>query len=79
MVHLTRLNATPLFLNSDLIENIQATPDTLITLTNGHNLMVRETAEEIITRIVNFRRRVAQEGPRIEHYRCGVENSNGQG
>jgi flagellar protein FlbD len=82
MVHLTRLNATPLFLNSDLIEYIQATPDTLITLTNGNNLIVREAPEEIISRIVNFRRRIAHDGPRIERHQSGhssvAEESNGQ-
>jgi flagellar protein FlbD len=77
MVHLTRLNATVLFLNSDLIEHIQATPDTLITLTNGHNLLVRESPEEIISRIVSFRKRI-QEGPRLERYYPAVEASNGE-
>jgi flagellar protein FlbD len=78
MVHLTRLNQTPLFLNSDLIEHIQTTPDTLITLTNGNHLMVRETPEEIISRIISFRRRIASELPRIEKCPRQVENSDGQ-
>ena len=43
MIHLTRLNRTPLFLNSDLIEHLQSTPDTVITLTSGHNFMVLES------------------------------------
>jgi flagellar protein FlbD len=63
MIHLTRLNHTPLFLNSDLIEHIQATPDTVITLTSGNNYMVRESPEEIISRIVSFRRRIAGQLP----------------
>ena len=44
MIHLTRLNRTPLFLNSDLIEHLQSTPDTVITLTSGHNFMVLRVA-----------------------------------
>jgi flagellar protein FlbD len=76
MVHLTRLNQTPLFLNSDLIEHIQTTPDTLITLTNGNHLMVRETPEEIIARIVSFRRRI-QDAPRLEKCERPVEISHG--
>lgn len=77
MVHLTRLNQTPLFLNSDLIENIQATPDTLITLTNGNHLIVRESPEEVISRIVSFRRRIANGLPRLEESAWNPEERNG--
>ena len=56
MIRLTRLNRAPLVLNSDLIEHIDVTPDTVITLTTGQILRVRETAEEVIRRIVRFRR-----------------------
>ena len=58
MIPLTRLNHAPIVLNSDLIEHIDVTPDTVITLTNGQILRVRETAEEVIVRIVEFRRRI---------------------
>lgn len=58
MIRLTRLNRAPIVLNSDLIEHIDVTPDTVITLTTGQILRVRETAEEVINRIVRFRRRV---------------------
>jgi flagellar protein FlbD len=58
MVRLTRLNYAPLVLNSDLIEHIDSTPDTVITLTTGQILRVRESAEEVVERIVEFRRRI---------------------
>lgn len=58
MIWLTRLNQTSLVLNSDLIEHIDVTPDTVITLTSGQILRVRESAEEVIRRVVNFRRRI---------------------
>jgi flagellar protein FlbD len=58
MIRLTRLNHVLLVLNSDLIEHIDVTPDTVITLTNGQILRVRETAEEVVERIVAFRRRI---------------------
>jgi flagellar protein FlbD len=58
MIRLTRLNHVPLVLNSDLIEHIDVTPDTVITLTTGQILRVRETAEEVVERVVEFRRRV---------------------
>ena len=47
---ITRLNHTPLILNSDLIEHIEVTPDTVIALTSGQKYMVLETTEEIIER-----------------------------
>jgi flagellar protein FlbD len=58
MVRLTRLNHAPMVLNSDLIEHIDITPDTVITLTTGQILRVRESAEEVMERIVKFRRRI---------------------
>ena len=58
MIRLTRLNRALMVLNSDLIEHIDVTPDTVITLTTGQILRVRETADEVVERIVEFRRRV---------------------
>lgn len=58
MIRLTRLNRVPLVLNSDLIEHIDVTPDTVITLTNGQILRVRETADQVIQRIVDYRRKI---------------------
>jgi flagellar protein FlbD len=60
MVRLTRLNHAPVVLNSDLIEHIDITPDTVITLTTGQILRVRESAEEVVERIVAFRRRIVE-------------------
>jgi flagellar protein FlbD len=58
MIRLTRLNRAPMVLNSDLIEHIDVTPDTVITMTTGQILRVRESADEVVERIVEFRRRV---------------------
>jgi flagellar protein FlbD len=58
MIHLTRLNHTPIVLNCDLIEHVDTTPDTVISLTTGQKLMVLESAEEIIERVVRFRRSI---------------------
>jgi flagellar protein FlbD len=66
MIRLTRLNRAPMVLNSDLIEHIDVTPDTVITLTTGQILRVRESADEVVDRIVEFRRRVLdREGPPV--------------
>jgi flagellar protein FlbD len=58
MIRLTRLNHVALVLNSDLIEHIEETPDTVITMTTGQILRVRETADQVVDRIVEFRGRV---------------------
>lgn len=60
MIEVTKLNREVLVLNSDLIEWIEMRPDTVISLTTGQKLVVRETAEELVARIVAFRRRIAE-------------------
>ena len=54
----------PLLVNADLIETVEATPDTVLTLTTGKKLIVRETPAEIVALVVEFRRRL-QSGPRV--------------
>ncbi len=58
MIRLTRLNRGPFLLNPDLIEHVETTPDTIVTLTNGHQFLVRESAEELLARVVDYRRTV---------------------
>jgi flagellar protein FlbD len=58
MIRVTRLNSAPMILNSDLIEHIDQSPDTVIALTTGQSVRVRETADEILSRIVDFRRTI---------------------
>lgn len=59
MIRLTRINRAPLVLNSDLIEHLEATPDTVIALTNGQKLVVMESADEVIQKVIEFRRLIA--------------------
>lgn len=58
MIRLTRLNHLPVVLNSDLVEHIEVTPDTVISLTNGQKIVVLETPEEVVERVVEFRRSI---------------------
>ena len=58
MIQLTRLNNSRLAVNSDLIKYVEEAPDTVITLLNGEKLLVRETTEQIIERVLDFRRSV---------------------
>ena len=67
MILLTRLNRAPLVLNSDLIEHIEAAPDTVVSLVTGQKLLVLETPEEIINRVIQFRRAVVAQPFPISH------------
>jgi flagellar protein FlbD len=60
MIRLTRLNNQPLTVNSDLIKFVEQSPDTLITLVTGEKIVVRESAEEVLARLIEFRRSVLQ-------------------
>ncbi len=59
MVQLSRLDGTEFYINADLIETIESTPDTVISLTNGKKFVVRESVEEVVSRVVNFRHKLA--------------------
>jgi flagellar protein FlbD len=58
MIRLTRLNGSSIALNSDLIKFVENAPDTVITLINGEKMIVRESTEELIRKLVEFRRSV---------------------
>jgi flagellar protein FlbD len=55
MILLTRLNGDEIYLNPDLIERIEATPDTIVSLLDGKKYVAVEAPQEIISRIVAFR------------------------
>jgi flagellar protein FlbD len=58
MIALRRLNNQAIMVNADLIESLEATPDTVVTLTSGNKLLVRDSMEEIQAKIVDYQRRI---------------------
>lgn len=60
MIQLTRLNSQTFALNTDLIERIEETPDTVLTLIDGTRYIVREPVEDVIDRVIDFRARVVE-------------------
>jgi flagellar protein FlbD len=66
MITVSRLNSKKFILNCELIKYIEAIPDTLITLTSGEKLMVKESVEYVIEETMNFRKRLYQEKPTRE-------------
>jgi flagellar protein FlbD len=63
MIRVTRINGDPVVVNAEFIEFIEPTPDTLLSLTTGKKMMVQETVDDVIERIVEYRLRVSG-GPR---------------
>ena len=57
MIKVTRLNDTDLVINADLIEFVESIPDTIISLTTGKKIMVRESTDEIIEKVAQFKRK----------------------
>ena len=64
MIFLTRLLGSEVVINSDLIVTVEKTPDTVITLTTGDRIMVKESVAEVVDRAAAFRHRVLQ-GPGV--------------
>ncbi|QGU95090.1 endoflagellar protein [Clostridium bovifaecis] len=58
MINLTGLNNKQLYLNADHIEKIEQVPETIITLTNGKKYIVLETPEEVINRVIEYKRKI---------------------
>jgi flagellar protein FlbD len=58
MIALRRLNNQAIMVNPDLIESLEATPDTVVTLTSGNKLIVRDGMDEIREKIIEFKRRI---------------------
>jgi len=60
MIAVTRLDGAAMVINVDLIETIEPTPDTLISMSNGDKLYVRESLDEIVGRVVRFKRAILE-------------------
>ena len=59
MITVTRLNDSKLVINSDLIELVESIPDTIISLTTGKKILVKESTDEIIELVAQFRSKAA--------------------
>jgi flagellar protein FlbD len=67
VIRLTRLNGQEFAINSDLIKFIEKAPDTVITLTSGEKIIVRENTDQIVERVVAFRQAVLAGLPSVSH------------
>ncbi len=58
MIKLSRINGIIFHLNAELIEQIESSPDTVITLHTGKTVMVTESVQQVLSRIISYRRRI---------------------
>lgn len=58
MIPVTRLDGVPVLINADQIETIEQTPDTIVSFTSGHKLLVRDLPEDLAKRITTYKRTV---------------------
>ncbi len=56
MIHLIRLNDSDIVVNAELIQTVEATPDTIITLTSGRTIVVKDTVDEVIRKFKEYKR-----------------------
>ncbi len=61
MIALTRLDDSHVVINADLILTIEKTPDTVVTLTTGARIMVKDSVDAVVDKTISYRRRVGRE------------------
>lgn len=59
MIKLTGLNNKELILNDDLIEKIEAVPESVITLNNGKKYLVLDSVDDILKKIIEYKRKTS--------------------
>jgi len=77
MIQLTRLNNQPIAVNSDMIKFVENAHDTVLTLLSGEKVIVRERTEEVIARIIEFRRAVLAGMPASNSQSAPTSQGNG--
>ncbi|MBR5979260.1 MAG: flagellar FlbD family protein [Oscillospiraceae bacterium] len=58
MIDLTRMNGLKITVNTDLIQSVEETPDTLLTFTSGQKLLVKESRQEVIELIKSYKKEI---------------------
>ncbi len=58
MIEVTRLNDTKLIINADMIEKVEESPDTVITLTSGNKIIVKESRQEVKNLVILYKKEV---------------------
>ncbi len=62
MIELTRLNGSRITINAMLIEHLESTPDTVITLTTGRKVVVRESVQQVVQKAIEYLKTLREGG-----------------
>jgi Uncharacterized protein, possibly involved in motility len=65
MIYITQRNGSKIYINPELIQMVESTPDTIITLVSNKKLIVKDTPQEIAERFIEYRRKTL--APFISH------------
>jgi flagellar protein FlbD len=63
VILVTRFNGTQFYVNAELIQTVESTPDTVISFVDGIKIVVHETAEEVVQRVIAYKRQVYSDRP----------------
>ena len=77
MITVNRQDGSTLVINADLIEFVEAIPETIVSLTTGRKIMVRQTADDIINQVTMFKRQVRIQPLVTDH--SDIENGSNYG
>lgn len=61
MIKLHKLNGAEIVVNAELIESVEATPDTVINLATGNRFLVKDSVDDVIAKVVDYRKKVYAE------------------
>ena len=75
MIQVTRLNGTPLTINAELIESLEPGAQTVVSLATGNRFVVRESADEVTAKVIEYRRQLLVPGQAVNPIR-GYERKN---
>jgi flagellar protein FlbD len=58
MIPLIRLDGSEVIVNAELIATVEKTPDTMLTLTTGHHILVKDKVEDVVLQVIAYRRKI---------------------
>ena len=78
MITLTRLSGSVFLLNADLIERVDSTPDTVVTLLDGKKYVVAETMDEVLDSVVAYRGEIVALGSLLDATHAAARSAGAQ-
>ena len=58
MIKVTRINDEPIIINADIIKFVEEKPDTIITLQSGDKILIKDSAHEVMEKVIEYARSI---------------------